>query len=139
MLQGFHHGTSRSLVTRTPEFPTPDFPKWEISRHVASFNRTIQIYFLDFTPIHWGFNPQVSPNRSNSCWVFQPRFDVSDRFLTCAFSHDFLDVEKSTVQIFSWTLGIYDTDLFATHEDTERQSGKAFNPPTFSYQSNGHG
>jgi hypothetical protein len=30
--------------------------------------------------------------------------------------------------MFSWTLGIYDPDLFITHEDTERQSGKAFNP-----------
>jgi hypothetical protein len=36
-------------------------------------------------------------------------------------------VEKSTVQMFSWTLGIYDPDLFATHEDIERKSGKAFN------------
>ena len=44
-----------------------------------------------------------------------------------AFFHDSLDVEKSTVQMFSWTLGIYDPDLFATHKDTERQSGKAFN------------
>jgi hypothetical protein len=118
----------RSFVTRTPEFPIPDFPKWEISRHVASFNRTVQIYFGAFTLIHWGFNPRVSPDRSNGCRVFQPRSDGSDRFLTCAFSHDFLDVEKSTVQMFSWTLGIYDPDLFATHEDTERQSGKAFNP-----------
>jgi hypothetical protein len=30
--------------------------------------------------------------------------------------------------MFSWTLGIYDPDLFATREDTERQSDKAFNP-----------
>jgi hypothetical protein len=80
-----------------------------------------------FHPIHWGFNPRVSPDRSNGCRVFQPRSDGSDRFLTCAFSHDFLDVEKSTVQMFSWTLGIYDPDLFATHEDTEKPSGKAFN------------
>jgi hypothetical protein len=29
--------------------------------------------------------------------------------------------------MFSWTLGIYDPDLFATHEDTEKPSGKAFN------------
>jgi hypothetical protein len=55
------------------------------------------------------------------------RSDDSDRFLTCAFSHDFLDVEKSMVQMFSWTLRIYDPDLFTTHKDTERQSGKAFN------------
>jgi hypothetical protein len=31
------------------------------------------------------------------------------------------------VQILSWTLGIYGPDLFATHEDTEKPSGKAFN------------
>jgi hypothetical protein len=31
------------------------------------------------------------------------------------------------VQMFSWTLGIYEPDLFTTHEDTKRQSGKAFN------------
>jgi hypothetical protein len=37
-------------------------------------------------------------------------------------------VEKSAIQMFSWTLGIYDPNLFVTHEDTERQSGKAFNP-----------
>jgi hypothetical protein len=43
--RGFHHGKSRSLITRTPEFAIPDFPKWEISRHVASFNRTTRIYF----------------------------------------------------------------------------------------------
>jgi hypothetical protein len=118
----------RSFVTRTPEFPIPDFPKWEISRHMASFNQTVQIYFGAFAPIHWGFNPRVSPNRSNGSRVFHPRSDGSDRFLTCAFSHDFLDVEKSMVQMFSWTLGIYNPDLFATHEDTERQGGKAFNP-----------
>jgi hypothetical protein len=37
-------------------------------------------------------------------------------------------VEKSTVQMFSWTLGIYDPDVLTTHEDTERQSDKEFNP-----------
>ena len=31
------------------------------------------------------------------------------------------------VQILSWTLEIYDPDLFATHEDTEKPSGKEFN------------
>jgi hypothetical protein len=29
--QGFHHGKSRSLVTRTPDLTIPDFLKWEIS------------------------------------------------------------------------------------------------------------
>jgi hypothetical protein len=125
LLRGFHHGKSRSLVTRTSEFAIPVFPKRVISRHVASLNRTVHDYFGVFAPIHWGFDPRVSPDRSNDCRVFQPRSDGSDRFLTCAFSHDSLDVEKSTVQMFSWTLGIYDPDLFATHEDTERQSGKA--------------
>jgi hypothetical protein len=41
--EDFHHGKSRSLVTRTPDSAIPDFPKWEISRHVASLNRTVQI------------------------------------------------------------------------------------------------
>jgi hypothetical protein len=45
LFRGFHHGRSRPLITRTPEFVIPDFPKWEISRHVASLNRTTQIYF----------------------------------------------------------------------------------------------
>jgi hypothetical protein len=94
---------------------------------VASVTQTVQIYFGAFAPIHWGFNPWVSLDRSNNCRVFQPRSDGSDRFLTCAFSHDFLDVEKSMVQMFSWTLGIYDPNLFATQEDTERQSSKEFN------------
>jgi hypothetical protein len=94
---------------------------------VASLNWTVQIYFGAFAPIHWGFNPRVSLDRSNGYWVFQLRSNSSDRFLTCAFSHDFLDVEKSIVQMFSWTLGIYDPDLFATHEDIERQNGKTFN------------
>jgi hypothetical protein len=48
---------------------------------VTSFNRTIQIYFGAFTPIHWGFNPWVTPDRSNGCQVFQPRSDRSDWFL----------------------------------------------------------
>jgi hypothetical protein len=52
--RGFHHGKSRSLVTRTPEFAIPDFPKWVISRHVASVKSRVQIYFGDFSPIHWG-------------------------------------------------------------------------------------
>jgi hypothetical protein len=30
------------------------------------------------------------------------------------------------VRILSWTLGIYSPKLFATHEDTGKQSGKAF-------------
>jgi hypothetical protein len=58
---------------------------------------------------------------------FQPRSDVSDRFLTCGFSHDFLNMERSTVRILSWTLGIYGPKLFATHEDIEKPSGKTFN------------
>ena len=86
-----------------------------------------QSHFGDFTLIHQGFNPWVSPDRSNDCQVFQPRSNGSDKFLTCAFSHEFLVMEKSMVQMFSWTLGIYDPDLFATHEDTERPSCKAFN------------
>jgi hypothetical protein len=79
--RGFHHGKSRTLVTRTPEFAIPDFPKWVISRHVASVIRTVQIYFGAFAPIHWGFNPRVTPDRSNGCRVFQPRSDGSDWFL----------------------------------------------------------
>jgi hypothetical protein len=128
----------RSFVTRTPEFSIFDFLKWEISRHVASFNWTVQIYFGAFALIHWGFNPQVSLDRSNDYWVFQPRSDGSNRFLTCAFSHDFLDGEKSMAQMFSWTLGIYDPDLFATHEDTKRQGGKVFNILLSPTKSNGH-
>jgi hypothetical protein len=125
--QGFHHGKSQTLVTRTSEFAIPDSPKWAILRHVASIVQTVQIYPGAFAPINWGFNPWVTPERSNGCRVFQPRSDGSDKFLTCAFSHDFLVMEKSTVQMFSWTLRIYDPDLFANHEDIEKPSGKAFN------------
>jgi hypothetical protein len=68
--RGFHNGKSQSFITRTPEFSTHDFPKWEILRHVASFNWTTQIHFGTFSLIHWGFNPRVSPDRSNDCRVF---------------------------------------------------------------------
>ena len=136
--RGFHNGKSRSLITKTPEFVIPNFPKWEISRHVASFNRTTQIHFGAFVLIHWGFNPRVSPDRSNGCRVFQSRSDSSDRVLTCAFSPDFLDGEKSTVQMFSWTSGIYDPDFVTIHEGTERQGGKAFNLLLSPTKSNSH-
>ena len=46
---------------------------------------------------------------------------------TYAFFHKSLDVEKSILQILPWTLEIYGPDLFATHEDTEKPSGKVFN------------
>jgi hypothetical protein len=69
---------------------------------------------------------------------FQPRYDGSDRFLTCAFSSDFLDEEKSTVQMFSWTSGIYDLDFVAIHKGTKRQGGKAFNILLSPTKSNGH-
>jgi hypothetical protein len=85
---------------------------------MASIIQMVQIYFRAFALIHWGFNPQVSLDISNDCRVFQPRSDDLDRFLTYVLSHDFLDVERSMVQMFSWTLGIYGPDIFATHEDT---------------------
>jgi hypothetical protein len=47
--RGFHPRNSRTLVTRTPEFTIPDFPKWEISRHVASVIQTVHIYPEVFT------------------------------------------------------------------------------------------
>jgi hypothetical protein len=70
--------------------------------------------------------------------VFQPRSDGSDRFLTCVLSHDSLDMERSTVRMLSWTLGIYGPDLFATHEDTESHRGKALNILLSPTKSNGH-
>jgi hypothetical protein len=136
--RGFHNGKSRSLITRTPEFLTPNFLKWEILRHMASFNQTTQIHFKAFALIHWGFNPQVSPDRSNCCRVFQPISDGSDNFLTCVLSNDSWDVERSTVRMLSWTLGIYGHDLFATHEDTESHRGKALNILLSPTKSNGH-
>jgi hypothetical protein len=125
-----HHQNSRVLDSRFPEMGNLTTR--------GLLNRTTQIHFGAFTLIHWGFNPRVSPDRSNGCRVFQPRSDGSDRFLTCAFSHDFLDGENSTVQMFSWTLGIYDPDLFATHEDTESHRGKALNILLSPTKSNGH-
>jgi hypothetical protein len=41
---GFIKARARVLVNGTPESPIPDFPKWVISRHVASLNRSVQIY-----------------------------------------------------------------------------------------------
>jgi hypothetical protein len=105
---------------------------------MAFVTRTVQIYFEAFTPIHWGFNPRVSPDRSNGYRVFQPRFDGSDRFLTCVLSHDSLDVERSMVWMLSWTLGIYGPNLFATHEDTESHRGKALNILLSPTKSNSH-
>ena len=44
LLRGFHHGKFRTLVNKNLDFVIPDFSKWEILRHVASVNRTTQIY-----------------------------------------------------------------------------------------------
>jgi hypothetical protein len=54
LYRGFHLGLSRILVTRTPDLAIPDFPKWEISRHVASVVRTAQIYPGGFRPCTLG-------------------------------------------------------------------------------------
>jgi hypothetical protein len=62
---------------------------------MASVTWTVQIYLGAFPPIHWGFNPRVSPDRSNDYQVFQSRYDGSDKFLTCVLSHDSLDMERS--------------------------------------------
>jgi hypothetical protein len=78
-------------------------------------------------PIHWSLNPQVAPDRSNGCWVFQPRSDGSYWSLPVHSSMTPWTWKRSTVQILSWTLGIYGPKLFATHEDIGNQSGKAFN------------
>jgi hypothetical protein len=105
---------------------------------MASFNQTTHIHFWDFSLIHWGFNPHVSHDKSNDCRVFQPISDGSNRFLTCVLSRDSLDVERSTVQMLSWTLGIYGPNLFATHKDTESHRGKALNILLSPTKSNGH-
>jgi hypothetical protein len=38
---GFIMARARPIVSRTPEFPIPDFPKRVISRHVTSLSQTI--------------------------------------------------------------------------------------------------
>jgi hypothetical protein len=128
--RGFHIGKSRTLVNGNPDSAIP------ISRNGRSRDtwppsigrlKSISGFPHWKVPIHWGVNPRVSSDRSNGCRVFQPKSDGSDRFLTCGLSHDFLNVERSTAQILSWTLGIHGPKLFATHEDTGKQSGKAFN------------
>jgi hypothetical protein len=68
LLWGFHPGKSRSLVARTPDLAIPDFPKWEISRRVASVNRTAQIYPGVFTLE----NPELL-----STGIPIPRFSIS--------------------------------------------------------------
>jgi hypothetical protein len=87
----------------------------------------VQIYPEAFSPIHWGLNPRVTSNRSNGCQSFPAEIAWLRLAPTRAFFHDSLDVEKSTVQILSWTLEIYDLEFFAAHEGTEKPSGKVFN------------
>ena len=48
--RGFHHGKSRTLVNKNLDSVIPGFPKWEISRHMASVNRTAQIRLRVFAP-----------------------------------------------------------------------------------------
>jgi hypothetical protein len=43
-----------------------------------------------------------------------------------------LDVEKPTVQMFSWTLGVYDSDFLAIHEDRGKRV-KAINALVYSF------
>ena len=45
----------------------------------------------------------------------------------CELFHNFMDMEKSVVQMFSWTMGIYGPRLFTTREETGKSGGKAFN------------
>jgi hypothetical protein len=33
-----------------------------------------------------------------------------------------MDVEKSTVQMFSWTVGVYDPDFLTIHEDRGKRA-----------------
>jgi hypothetical protein len=40
-----------------------------------------------------------------------------------------MDVEKSTVQVFSWTVVVYDPDFLAIHED--RGKGARYVTPSF--------
>jgi hypothetical protein len=47
-----------------------------------------------------------------------------------------LDVEKPMVQMFSWTLGVYDSNLLAIHEDRGKRV-KAINALVYSFDFNG--
>jgi hypothetical protein len=40
----------------------------------------------------------------------------------CVFLHYFMDVERSMVQMFSWTLGVFDPDFLAIHGDKGKRS-----------------
>jgi hypothetical protein len=42
-------GKSRFLVAKVPDSTIPDFPKWEILRHMASVNRMAKVYPRVFT------------------------------------------------------------------------------------------
>ena len=44
-----------------------------------------------------------------------------------------LDVEKSTVQMFSWSLGVYDSDFLAIHEDRGKKGLMAINALVYSF------
>jgi hypothetical protein len=107
------------------------FPRFPISRNGNLTTRGLRQsdgpdLFGVFTPIHWGLNPRVTPDRSNGCRVFQPRSDGSDRFLL---------VHSSTT---SWTWKINGPDVLMDLGDLRsqflryprrhrKQSGKAFN------------
>jgi hypothetical protein len=43
-LPGIYQGKVPTSCHQDSRIPIPDFPKWVISRHVASVNRTVQIY-----------------------------------------------------------------------------------------------
>jgi hypothetical protein len=57
--------------------------------------------------------------RSRDTWP--PSLRRLRSFPTWVFFHDSLDVEKSTVQMLSWTLEIYNLEFFVAHEDTENK------------------
>jgi hypothetical protein len=73
------------------------------------------------------FNPRVTPDRSNGCRVFQLRSDGPDRFLPRHSSMTPWSWKRSTVQIISWTLEIYDPKFLASHKDTENKGVRHFN------------
>jgi hypothetical protein len=73
------------------------------------------------------FNPRVTSDRFNGCRVFQLRYDSPDRFLPMHSAMTPWSWKRSTIQIISWTLEIYDPKFLTAHEDMENIGVRHFN------------
>jgi hypothetical protein len=120
---GFYSGFSRWLNHRAPSSQSDG---WRISTQdlvaqILSPTRLLQrINSNHLLPIQW-----LTKFLNEIQWL---------RVFHLVHSSTTLWTGESTVQMFSWTMGIYGPRIFTAHEDTGKPSGKAFN--TLPYPSN---